>query len=82
MIFQGLEKSFGGLRPRKRRPNDCCSLWKNHFEGLRPQTTYGGQIMFVGLGKSFGRPEGSNHKRGQMVFAGLVVVVVVVVAEV
>ena len=74
MIFRALEKSFGsfgGPEAHKMRPNDFCRLWKNHFEGLTPQTTYGGQIMFAGLGKSFGRREGSNHKRGPINFCRL-----------
>ena len=40
MIFPSLGKLiWGGLRPQKKRPNDFCRLWKNHLEGLRPQTT-------------------------------------------
>ena len=50
------------------RPNDFCRLWRNHFEGLRPQTTKGGQMMFAGLGKLHGRLEVLNHKWRPNVF--------------
>ena len=50
-----------GLRPHKMRPNDFSRLWKIHFEGLRPQTTKRGQIVFEGLGKLHGRLEVLNH---------------------
>ena len=43
------------------RPNDFSRLWKIHFEGLRPQTTKRGQIVFEGLGKLHGRLEVLNQ---------------------
>ena len=77
MIFPGLGKViWGGLRPQKMGPNDFCRLWKNYFEGLRPQTTKRGQMVFAGLGKVHGvlnhiwRPEAQNHKRRLNDFSG------------
>ena len=72
------------------RPNDFCRLWKNHFEGLRPQTTKRCQMVFAGLRKSLGRPEVFNRKWRpndfsrpcKNHFVRLVVVVVVVVVVV
>ena len=61
------------------RPNDFCRLWKNHIEGLRPQTTKRGQMVFAGLGKLHGRlevlnhiwrPEAQSHKRRPNDFSG------------
>ena len=61
------------------RANDLCRLWKNHFEGLRPQTTKRGQMVFEGFGKLHGRlevlnhiwrPEAQNHKKRANDFSG------------
>ena len=47
------------------RPNDFCRLWKNHFEGLKPQTTKRGQMVFAGLGNYMG------GLRSSITFGGL-----------